>query len=49
MSQVAVMDSRPSSAPAIESKRTLDMVANLLAKGEAHLEKQPVYRCARLL
>lgn len=33
MSQVAVMDSRPSSA------RTLDMVASLLSKGETHLEK----------
>ncbi|HEX7333066.1 MAG TPA: 50S ribosomal protein L11 methyltransferase [Pyrinomonadaceae bacterium] len=40
MSQVAVMDPRPSSARASENKRTLDMVANLLAKGEAHLEKQ---------
>ena len=39
MSQVAVMEPRPSSARASESKRTLDMVANLLAKGEAHLEK----------
>ncbi len=33
MSQVAVMER------AVESKRTLDMVASLLAKGEAHLEK----------
>lgn len=33
MSQVAVMER------AVESKRTLDMVANLLAKGETHLEK----------
>src|SRR5215216_5866594 len=37
MSQVAVMDSRPSRA--VESKRTLDMAASLLAKGETHLEK----------
>src|ERR1044072_2390032 len=33
MSQVAVMER------AVESKRTLDMVASLLAKGETHLEK----------
>lgn len=35
MSQVAVMQS----ARAGDSKRTIDMVANQLAKGEAHLEK----------
>ena len=39
MSQVAVMDPRPSRAGAVESKRTLAMVASLLAKGETHLEK----------
>jgi Ribosomal protein L11 methyltransferase (PrmA) len=33
MSQVAVMER------AVESKRTLDMVASLLTKGESHLEK----------
>jgi type II protein arginine methyltransferase len=33
------MDSRPQSARAGDSKRTIDMVANQLAKGEAHLEK----------
>lgn len=40
ISQIAVIDSRPLSTPAIESKRTVDMVANLLAKGEAHLENR---------
>ena len=39
MSQVAVIESRLTSAPGIESKRTVEMVANLLAKGEAHLDK----------
>src|ERR1044072_84243 len=38
MSQVAVSESRLPSAPAVDSKRTVDMVANLLVKGEAHLE-----------
>lgn len=38
MSQMAVIEARLSSAPPVESKRTMDMVANLLAKGEAHLE-----------
>jgi predicted RNA methylase len=38
MSQMAVMDSRPRSVPGIESKRAVDVVANLVAKGEANLE-----------
>src|SRR5215213_6796739 len=38
ISQVAIMDSPPPSVPGRETKRTADMVANLLAKGEAHLE-----------
>lgn len=37
MSQAAVIESRLPSTPVAE-KRTVDMVANLLAKGEAHLE-----------
>jgi type II protein arginine methyltransferase len=40
MSQIAVMDSQPPGAPSTESKRTAEMVANLLAKGEAHLENK---------
>jgi type II protein arginine methyltransferase len=36
---MAVIESRLPGTPAIESKRTVDMVATLLAKGETHLEK----------
>lgn len=39
MSQMAVIESLLPSTPAIGRKRTADMVASLLAKGEAHLEK----------
>ena len=38
MSQAVVIDTRPSSASVSESKRTAEMLANLLARGEAHLE-----------
>src|SRR5215212_4586312 len=38
MSQMAVIEARLSSAPDVESKRTVDVLANLLAKGEAHLD-----------
>src|SRR5215203_5558533 len=39
MSQMAVIETRLPSAPTVDNKRTAEMVANLLAKGEAHLEK----------
>ena len=39
MSQMAVVESRLPSAPTIDNKRTAEVVANLLAKGEAHLER----------
>lgn len=38
MSQAAVIETR-TSAPATDNKRTVEMVANLLARGEAHLER----------
>ena len=38
MSQAVVIDTRPSSAPTGQSKRTVDRLASLLAQGEAHLE-----------
>jgi type II protein arginine methyltransferase len=38
LSQVAVMDSQPPDTPGIDRKRTTEMVANLLTRGEAHLE-----------
>ena len=38
MSQAVVIDTRPSSAPTGQSKRTVDRLATLLAQGEAHLE-----------
>ena len=38
MSQAVVIDSRPLSASVSERKRSAEMLASLLAKGEAHLE-----------
>ncbi len=38
MSQTVVIASQPSASRVIATKRTEDIVANLLAKGEAHLE-----------
>jgi type II protein arginine methyltransferase len=38
MSQAVVIDTRPSSAPIGQSKRTVDRLASLLTQGEAHLE-----------
>jgi type II protein arginine methyltransferase len=38
MSQAVVIDPRPSRESVSESKRTAEMLANLLARGEAHLE-----------
>ena len=38
MSQAVVIDSRPLSASVSERKRAAEMLASLLAKGEAHLE-----------
>jgi hypothetical protein len=38
MSQAVVIDTRPSSAPTGQSKRTVDRLASLLSQGEAHLE-----------
>lgn len=40
MSQTVVIAAQPSAARVIVTKRTEDIVANLLAKGEAHLEKK---------
>jgi SAM-dependent methyltransferase len=37
MFQVAVADSSSRSTPALDTKRTADMIVSLLAKGEAHL------------
>ncbi len=37
--QVAIIDSTPP-APVTDSRRTAEMIANLLARGEAHLENQ---------
>ncbi len=40
ISQIAILDSPAAVGPRRESKRTADMVANLLAKGEAQLENK---------
>ena len=38
MSQAVVIDTRPSSVPTGQTKRTVDRLASLLAQGESHLE-----------
>src|SRR6185295_15037376 len=38
ISQAAIMDSSSPSVSGTDTRRTADMVANLMAKGEAHLE-----------
>ncbi len=40
LSQIAVMDSQPPDAPGIDRKRVKEMIANLLTRGEAHLENK---------